>query len=91
MSVYSAIMYGGYIPSYSKLTIEKKLLTSIQVQHNTGLISLATSHSDIQCIESLWAIRHYVMRLCVIHRYTLNNIAPPLYINQAERVIVCSS
>ncbi len=29
----------------------------------------ATSHSDVQCIESLWTIRHYVMRpmkLCLI-------------------------
>ena len=35
--------------------------------------SLVTSHSDVQYIESLWTIRHYVMRL-TIYIYTMHTV-----------------
>ena len=32
------------------------------MHNNTTHMSSTTSHSDVQCTESLWTIRHYVMR-----------------------------
>ncbi len=46
--------------------------------HNTGPhcnISSAISHSDVQCIESQWTIRHYVTRSTNVYAVKSKNAA----------------
>ncbi len=34
----------------------------MELAQSDCIASSATSHSDVQCVESIWTIRHYVMR-----------------------------